>query len=89
MELLHASKEIFYRYIPCNRCKQLQRHSVVYKNSYFNTASEQNEVLYTVCCQNCVQVFKKEFIEIVRSATYEEWNIFVEKGIYPQQKDAA
>jgi hypothetical protein len=84
MELVHASKEIFYRFINCKRCKrEQQRHSVVYKNSYFNTASEKNEVLYTVCCQNCVQVYKPEFIEIVKSATYEEWNLLVEKGVVP------
>lgn len=84
MELKHASKEIFYRYMPCKRCNGLSRHAVRYKNSYFNTASEENEVCYVIWCMNCRHVYKREYIEITKSAKYCEWNLFVEKGVVPQ-----
>jgi hypothetical protein len=81
--LLHASRETFYRFMPCKRCKANSRHSVNFKNVYFNTASETEEVIYVVCCMHCKQVFKREFIEITRSATYKEFNLLVEKGVVP------
>lgn len=81
--LLHASRETFYRFMPCKRCKATSRHSVNFKNVYFNTASEQEEVIYVVCCMHCKQNTQKEFIEITRSATYKEYNLLVEKGIVP------
>lgn len=87
MELLHASKEPFYRYIPCNRCNSLSRNKIIFKHVFFDQKTSINAVCYTTCCLNCSQVYRKDIITKTHVATYEEWNIFLEKGIYPERKD--